>query len=78
MEPTTLVLVARAVAEFGAIGVAVGVLNLFALRIVRMEEVPGPMRGRIRWWTAHNPAFLAVSALIAVAGLGTVIATQWS
>ena len=70
MEPTTFVLVARTVAEFGAIGVAVGLLNVFALRMARLDEVPGPMRGRIRWWSAHNPAFLTVSALVAVAGLG--------
>jgi hypothetical protein len=74
MEPTTLEQVARMVAQFGAIGLGVGVLNIVALRLVRLEEVPGPMRGRIRWWTLHNPAFLAVSGLVLVAGLAMLVA----
>jgi hypothetical protein len=74
MEPTTFEQVARIVAQFGAIGVAVGVANIFCIRLVRLEEVPGPMRGRIRWWTLHNPAFLAASGLVLAAGLAMLVA----
>ena len=69
MEPTTFAQVAKMVAAFGAIGLAVGALNVFALRAIRLEEVPGVKRGRVRWWYAHNPAFLLGSAVVAVAGL---------
>jgi hypothetical protein len=69
MEPTMFAQVAKMVAAFGAIGLAVGALNVFALRAIRLEEVPGVKRGRVRWWYAHNPAFLLGSAMIAVAGL---------
>jgi hypothetical protein len=74
MEATTFEQLARMVAQFGAIGVAVGVLNIFCIRLVRLEEVPGPKRGRIRWWTLHNPAFLTVSGLVFAAGLAMLVA----
>ena len=56
------------------IGVLTAALNAVALRLVRVDEVPGCMRARIRWWSAHNPAFLLVSAIVAAAGLTTLMA----
>ncbi|WP_203713899.1 hypothetical protein [Asanoa siamensis] len=69
MEPTTFAQVAEVVAGFGALGLLTGVLNVVALRAVRIDEVPGCVQPRIRWWCAHNPAFLRVSAAVTVAGL---------
>jgi hypothetical protein len=69
MEPTTFGQVAELVAGFGALGVLTATLNLFALRVVRIDEVPGCVQARIRWWSAHNPAFLLASAAVTVAGL---------
>jgi hypothetical protein len=61
-------------AGLGVIGVLTAVLNVVALRLVRVDEVPGCMRARIRWWSAHNPAFLLVSAIVVAAGLTTLMA----
>ena len=69
MEPTTFAQVASTVAGFGALGVLTATLNLLALRVVRIEEVPGFAQARIRWWCTHNPTFLMVSAAVTVAGL---------
>jgi hypothetical protein len=74
MEPTTFAQVAETVAGLGALGVLTATLNLFALRVVRIEEVPGCVQPRIRWWCAHNPAFLRVSAAVTVAGLVMMVA----
>jgi hypothetical protein len=73
--------VARMLAEFGAIALAVGVVNSFAVRMfrvgfVRLDEVPAPMRARIRWWSRHNPAFLASGGLMLVAGLALFVVSQ--
>ena len=57
------------VAWFGALGMLVAALNAVALRVVRPDEVPGYVRCRIQWWSAHNAAFLVCSALAAAAGL---------
>jgi hypothetical protein len=73
MDATTFAQVAKMVAAFGAIGLAVGALNIFALRAIRLEEVPGVKRGRVRWWYTHNPAFLLGSAVLAVAGLAMLV-----
>ncbi len=73
MEVTTFAQVARMVAAFGAIGLAVGALNIFALRAIRLDEVPGVKRGRVQWWYAHNPAFLVGSGVLAVAGLAMLV-----
>jgi hypothetical protein len=54
---------------FGALGMIVAALNIVALRIVRPDEVPGYVRCRIEWWSAHNSTFLLGSALLALAGL---------
>jgi len=54
---------------FGALGMLVAALNVVALRVVRPDEVPGYVRCRIEWWSAHTSAFLAGSALLALAGL---------
>jgi hypothetical protein len=75
MEPTTLAQLAETVAGLGALGVATGALNLVALRVVRVDEVPGCVQPRIRWWSAHNPAFLLVSAALTAVGLATLAAT---
>ena len=57
------------VAWFGVLGVVVAGLNFLALRVVRADEVPSCVRGRILWWGVHNVAFLLLSVLCAVAGL---------
>jgi hypothetical protein len=69
MEPTSLAQAAATLAGCGALGVVVAALNVLALRVVRVDEVPGCVRGRIRWWDAHNSAFLAASAGLTVIGL---------
>jgi len=74
MEATTFAQVAGMVAGFGAIGVAIAALNIVALRVVPVDEVPSCVRGRIAWWGAHNSAFLLISAVLAVAGLGALAA----
>jgi len=76
MEPTTLAQLAGTMAGLGAVGVATGALNLVALRVVRVDEVPGCVQPRIRWWSAHNPAFLVISAVLTVVGLATLLATS--
>jgi hypothetical protein len=75
MQPTTLAQLAETMAVLGAVGVATGALNLVALRVVRLDEVPGCVQPRIRWWSAHNPAFLVISAVLTVVGLATLAAT---
>jgi hypothetical protein len=72
MEAVTL---GETLAGLGAIGVLTAALNVVALRLVRVDEVPGCVRDRIRWWRAHNPAFLLVSAIVAAIGLATLVAT---
>jgi hypothetical protein len=72
MEAVTL---GETLAGLGAIGVLTAALNVVALRLVRVDEVPGCVRARIRWWRAHNPAFLLVSAIVAAIGLATLVAT---
>jgi len=72
MEATTFAQLAGMLAGFGAIGVAIAALNVFALRVVRIDEIPGCVQGRIRWWGAHNSAFLLSSAALTVAGLGAL------
>jgi len=73
MDPTTFAQVAETVAGLGALGVLTATLNLFALRVVRIDEVPGCVQPRIRWWSTHNPAFLVVSAAVTVAGLAMMV-----
>ena len=69
MEAVTL---GQTLAGLGAIGVLTAGLNVVALRLVRVDEVPGCVRARIRWWSAHNPAFLLISAVVAAVGLTTL------
>lgn len=69
MGTTTFAQVAGMLAGFGALGMVVGALNVFALRVVRIDEVPSYAQVRIRWWSAHNSAFLLISTVVAVAGL---------
>ena len=64
---------AQAVAWVGALGVVTAALNLVALRLVRVDEVPGPVRARIRWWCAHNPAFLVASVAVTAAGVALLV-----
>jgi len=75
MERTALVQLAETLAGIGALGVITAVLNVVALRVVRVDEVPGCVQGRIRWWSAHNSAFLVVSAVVTAVGLATLVAT---
>lgn len=69
MEPTTLAQLAETVAGLSALGVVTAGLNLVALRLVRVDEVPGCVQARVRWWSAHNTAFLVISAAVMVVGL---------
>ena len=63
---------AELLALIGVIGVAVAALNVFALRAVRIDDVPGWVQGRIRWWGAHNTAVLLACAGLTVLSLGTL------
>jgi hypothetical protein len=65
--------IAGSVAWFGALGLVLAGLNVIALRIVQPDDVPGHVRVRIRWWTAHNPALMLGSAVLGVAGLAWLI-----
>ena len=47
-------------------------MNICALRTVRIEDVPRCVQGRIRWWSAHNSAFLLSSALLLAVGLSVL------
>lgn len=75
MEPTTLEQVAAAVAWLGALGVLTAALNVFALHVVRADDVPAWLQARVRWWNAHNPAFLVASVLVTVVSLAVLAAT---
>jgi hypothetical protein len=66
---TSLAEVAALMAGLGALGMIVAGLNLVALRVVHGDEVPGFVQVRIRWWTAHNTAFLLTSAALTATGL---------
>jgi hypothetical protein len=74
MKTTTLAELAVMVAWFGGLGMVVAVLNIVALRVVRLDEVPGYLRSRIRWWSNHNWPLFLISLLIGIAGLTTVAA----
>ncbi|MBM2615818.1 hypothetical protein JIG36_09645 [Actinoplanes sp. LDG1-06] len=54
---------------FGVLGMVVAGLALIAVKVVRVDDVPAYVVGRIRWWTAHNLAFMLTSLAVAVAGL---------
>ncbi|MBU2666875.1 hypothetical protein KOI35_25520 [Actinoplanes bogorensis] len=69
MEPTTYAEVAGMVAWFGVLGMVVAGLALIAVKVVRADEVPAYVRGRIQWWTAHNAGFMLGGLVLAVAGL---------
>jgi hypothetical protein len=64
---------AETVAWFGALGLVLAGLNVVALKVVRPDDVPGYLRVRIRWWTAHNPALMLGSAVLGAAGLAWLI-----
>lgn len=70
-----LVTLAEATARLGALGLGTAIVNVIALRLVRADEVPGWVQVRIRWWRAHNPAFLRTSAAVMAVGLVTLAAT---
>jgi hypothetical protein len=74
MEPSPLAQLAETLIGFGLLGVITAALNLVALRVVRVDEVPGCARARIRWWSAHNAAFFMISAAVTAAGLATAAA----
>ncbi|MCO8277082.1 hypothetical protein M1L60_41555 [Actinoplanes sp. TRM 88003] len=63
---------ATLVALLGVAGMVLAALTVVALRVVRPDDCPAYVRGRIRWWTAHNTAFLTASTLVAVAGLAAL------
>jgi hypothetical protein len=65
--------VAETVAWFGALGLVLAALNVVALKLVRPDDVPGYVLVRIRWWTAHNPAFMLGSAILGAAGLAWLL-----
>jgi len=64
---------AETVAWFGALGLVLAGLNVVALKVVRPDDVPGYLRVRIRWWTAHNQALMLGSAVLGAAGLAWLI-----
>jgi hypothetical protein len=72
MEQTTVAELAGMLAGFGVMGLAVAALNIFALRVVRVDDVPRCVQGRIRWWSAHNSAFLLSCAALTVLSLGVL------
>jgi len=59
-------------AAFGAMGLSVAALNVFALRVVRIDDVPRSVQARIRWWCAHNTTFLLACAALTVVSLGAL------
>ena len=75
MEP--LAQLGETLSLLGVLGVITAALNVVALRVVRVDEVPGCVQARIRWWGAHNAAFLMISAAAAAAGLAILAATTW-
>jgi hypothetical protein len=75
MEPTALAQAAATVAGIGALSLVTALLNVVALRAVRVDDLPGCVQGRIRWWGAHNSAFLVISAVLTAAGLAGLAAT---
>jgi hypothetical protein len=77
MEPTALTQFAETLIGFGALGIITAALNIVSLRVVRVDEVPGCVQSRIRWWSAHNSAFLLISAAVTAAGLATLAAATW-
>ena len=68
---------AEVLSLLGVLGVITAALNVVALRVVRVDEVPGCVQARIRWWGAHNAAFLMISAAMTVAGLAFLAASTW-
>jgi hypothetical protein len=77
MEPTALTQFAETLIGFGALGIITAALNIVSLRVVRVDEVPGCVQARIRWWSAHNSAFLLISAAVTAIGLATLAAATW-
>jgi hypothetical protein len=77
MEPTALTQFAETLIGFGALGVITAALNIVSLRVVRVDEVPGCVQARIRWWSAHNSAFLLISSAVTAVGLLTLAAATW-
>jgi hypothetical protein len=76
MEPSAFAQAAISMAGIGALCLTVAVLNIVALRAVRVDEVPGCMRRRILWWGAHNSAFLVASAALTAIGLAALAGTS--
>lgn len=76
MEPTALAQLAQTLIAFGMLGIITAMLNVVALRVVRIDEVPGYVQARIRWWSAHNSAFLVVSAVVTAVGLAILAAAS--
>jgi hypothetical protein len=76
METTALAQLAQTVAGFGALGVVTAMLNLVSLRVVRLDQVPGCVQGRIRWWSIHNSAFLVASAVVTALGVAGIVAVS--
>ncbi|MCY1144361.1 hypothetical protein OWR29_40740 [Actinoplanes sp. Pm04-4] len=72
MEPTTYAELATMVAVLGVAGMVLASLTVVALKVVRPDECPAYVRGRIRWWNAHNVAFLIASTVVAVGGLAAL------
>jgi hypothetical protein len=76
VEPTILTQFAQTAAGLGALGLATAGLNLIALRVVRVDEVPVGCQARIRWWSTHNPAFLVVTAVVTALGLAVLAVSR--
>jgi hypothetical protein len=72
MDVVTVAELAGMLAWFGVLGLGIAALNIFALRAVHVDDVPHCAQARIRWWGAHNTAFLLCCAALTVLSLGTL------
>jgi len=73
VEPSLVRTVAETAAGLGVIGLLVAATSLVALRAITVDDVPGCVRGRIRWWGSHPATVLVASAALTVAGLVALI-----
>jgi hypothetical protein len=74
MGPFVLSTVAETLVGLGAIGLLAATANLLALRGLSIEEAPGCLRARLRWWGAHTPAVLVASGALTLVSLLVLVA----
>jgi hypothetical protein len=76
MEPLVLRTLAETLFGLGAIGLLAAAVNLLALRGITIEDVPGCVRARVRWWGTHTPAVLFVSGTLTLVSLAALFAVD--